>query len=210
MSASLALKTFANPVEIRTERTLLRQWKDSDLPAWIAMNADPDVRRYFPSIQTAETATADAARFSAPIAERGWGAWALEIPGEASFAGFVGLVVQTYAAHFTPAVEIGWQLSHAHWGKGYATEAAKAALNFAFAQLELSEVVSSTVTANMPSRAVMERIGLRYNAADDFDHPRVVDGTPFKRHVLYRISREAYSEAMPFTALHIARSSASV
>jgi RimJ/RimL family protein N-acetyltransferase len=194
MSRSLVLKTFANPVEIRTGRTLLRQWKDSDLPAWIAMNADVEVRRYFPTVHTPEEAAGEASRIHTGIAQRGWGAWALEIPGEVPFAGFVGLIVPAFQAHFVPAVEIGWRLSRATWGKGYATEAAEAALAFAFAQLELPEVVSMTVPANTPSQAVMRRLGLTRDAADDFDHPRVEDGHPFKRHVLYRISRQVYEQ----------------
>ncbi len=192
MSRSLVLKTFANPVEIRTGRTLLRQWKDSDLPGWIAMNADLEVRRYFPTVHTPEEAAGEAARIRAAIAQRGWGPWAIEIPGEVPFAGFVGLLVPAFQAHFVPAVEIGWRLARATWGKGYATEAARAALDFAFAQLELPEVVSMTVPDNAPSQAVMQRLGFSRDAADDFDHPRVADGHHFKRHVLYRLPRERF------------------
>lgn len=192
MTRSLVLKTFANPVEILTARTLLRQWKDNDLPAWIAMNQDPEVRRYFESVQTAEEAFASATRFREAIGTRGWGPWAIELPGVLPFAGFVGLIVQTMPTHFTPAVEIGWRLTHATWHKGYATEAARAVVKFAFEHLELRELVSMTVPDNVPSQAVMQRLGFTRDAADDFDHPRVADGHHFKRHVLYRLSRERF------------------
>ncbi len=192
MNRMVVLKTFASPVELRTERTLLRQWKDSDLPAWIQMNADPTVRRFFPSILDAEQAAGEAGRIRAAIAQRGWGPWVLEIPGELPFAGFVGLMVPNFEAPFMPAVEIGWRLAPVAWGQGYATEAAAASLKFAFTCLELPEIVSLTVPDNLPSQAVMRRIGLSHNPADDFDHPRVADGHPFKRHVLYRIDRSTY------------------
>jgi RimJ/RimL family protein N-acetyltransferase len=190
---SLVLKTFESPVEILTERTRLRQWRESDLPAWVEMNADPEVRRYFESTQSAEEAYASALRFRGAIAERGWGGWAIEIPGVTPFAGFVGLIVQTVPTHFTPAVEIGWRLAQSCWKRGYATEAARAVVKFAFSRLELDELVSITVPGNAPSRAVMARLGFMRNAADDFDHPQVPDGHPYKRHVLYRLSRERFA-----------------
>jgi RimJ/RimL family protein N-acetyltransferase len=188
----LVLKTFPHPLELRTKRTLLRAWKDGDLPAWCEMNADPEVRRHFPSVHTQEEALGEAGRIRGVLAQRGWGCWALEIPGALPFAGFVGLLVPTFEAHFVPCVEIGWRLPQAAWGQGYATEAAGAAAQFAFEVLDQDEIVAITTPANAPSRRVMERLGMRHDSADDFDHPRVSEGHPMRRHVLYRLDRASF------------------
>ena len=188
----LVLKTWPHPLELRTRRVLLRQWKDADLPAWCAMNADAEVRRHFPSVHTEEQALAEAARVRELIAQRGWGFWALEIPGVSAFAGCVGLLVPAFEAPFTPAVEVGWRLSRDAWGRGYASEAARAALAFAFDHLGLDEVVSMTTTANEPSRKVMQRLGMTRDPQDDFDHPRIAEGHPQRRHVLYRLARARF------------------
>ena len=118
----------------------------------------------------------------------GFGQWVLEIPGEAEFAGVVGLAWVAYQAHFTPAVEIAWRLDRAHWGRGYATEAARAALDYGFGKLGLDEIVAVTVPVNWRSRRVMERLGMSCVPEEDFDHPRLPDG-PLQRHVLYRQHR---------------------
>jgi ribosomal-protein-alanine N-acetyltransferase len=123
------------------------------------------------------------------FADKGFGWWALEIPGGAPFIGFVGLSIPRFNAHFTPCVEIGWRLAHAAWGKGYATEAARAALAHGFDVLKLEEIVSFTTTANLRSRNVMEKIGMRRDPADDFDHPSIAAGHPQRPHVLYRKTR---------------------
>lgn len=188
---SLVLPTFGAPVELHTRRGVLRQWKDSDLAPWAAMNADPEVRRHFPSVATEEQAAAEAGRARDAIAQRGWGFWALEVPGLLPFAGFVGLAVPHYEAPWVPAVEIGWRLPRAAWGQGLATEAAQAALDFAFARLGLDEVVAITIPVNTPSRRVMERLGMVRDEAGDFDHPRIDAGHPMRRHVLYRKARPA-------------------
>ena len=184
---ALVLRTFDGVRELRTQRTLLRQWKDSDLDDWVAMNADPAVRRHFPSVHTRDEALAEAGRIRAALAQRGWGAWALEIPGVLPFAGFVGLIVPAWSAHFTPAVEVGWRLPRAAWGQGYASEAAAAAAAFALDVLQLPELVSITIPANEPSRRVMTRIGMVHDEAGDFAHPRVAADHPMSRHVLYRL-----------------------
>jgi ribosomal-protein-alanine N-acetyltransferase len=119
------------------------------------------------------------------------------VAGGAPFIGFVGLAVPVFQLHFTPCVEIGWRLAAEHWGRGYATEAARAALDFAFGPLNLSEVVSFTVPAHARSRAVMERLGMRRSPADDFDHPALSEGHPLRRHVLYRMSRDEWRPARP-------------
>ncbi len=119
----------------------------------------------------------------------GFGIWAVEAPGVAAFIGFIGLQRPTFHAHFTPCVEIGWRLSPAFWGKGYATEGARAALRFGFEDLNLDQIVSFTVLANKPSWSVMERIGMTRDPAEDFDHPRLPEGHPLRRHILYRANR---------------------
>jgi ribosomal-protein-alanine N-acetyltransferase len=192
----LVLKTFPHPLELRTKRTLLRQFKDADLPAWCEMNADAEVRKHFPSVHTEEQALAEAGRIRAQIAQRGWGFWALEIPGVAPFAGVVGLLVPAYHAHFVPAVEIGWRLARGTWGNGYALEAARAAAQFAFDVLEQDEIVAITTPENASSRKVMERLGMRHDAPGDFDHPGVPEGHPMRRHVLYRLDRASFRRTL--------------
>jgi len=161
------------------------------------MNADPEVMEYFPAVLTRTEAEAMAEHIRSHLDEHGWGLWALEVPGEFDFAGFVGLAEATFEADFTPALEVGWRLARPAWGHGYASEAARLALGFAFEELDRAEVVSFTAQGNLRSRAVMERIGLSRDPADDFDHPRVERGSPLRRHVLYRISRPASGASYP-------------
>jgi RimJ/RimL family protein N-acetyltransferase len=174
--------------ELRTERLLLRQWRADDLEAFAALGADAEVMRYLPSLLTRERSDALARAVAASIQERGWGFWAVEVRGAAPFIGFVGLGDPGFEAHFTPAVEVGWRLAREHWGHGYATEAARASVEFGFRELGLDEIVAMTVEANARSQAVMERLGMTRDSADDFEHPRVAPG-PLRRHVLYRLSR---------------------
>jgi RimJ/RimL family protein N-acetyltransferase len=187
----LVVPTLAQPVELHTKRCVLRPWQDRDLAPWCAMNADADVRRYFSNIATEEQARGEAQRCSDAIAQRGWGMWALEVPGVFPFAGFVGLAVPRYDAPWIPAVEIGWRLMRSAWGKGLATEAAQAALDFGFSRLALPEIVAITAPSNTPSRRVMDRLGLVHDEAGDFDHPRIEAGHPLQRQVLYRKRRAA-------------------
>ncbi len=168
---------------IATERLLLRQWQESDRAPWAAMNADPAVREFFPSVLTREESDAAFDRISSGLNERGWGLWAVEAGGE--FLGFTGLAQPDFRAER----EIGWRFARAAWGNGYATEAARAVLDYAFTTLALSEVISFTAVGNAPSRRVMERIGMVRDEAGDFDHPAVAEGHPLQRHVLYRSSR---------------------
>jgi RimJ/RimL family protein N-acetyltransferase len=176
------------PRQVHTQRLFLRRWVPADREPFAAMNADARVREYFPATLSREESDAAAERIDAHFDEHGFGLWAVEISGVASFAGFVGLCTPRFEAHFTPCVEIGWRLAASHWGCGYATEAARAALDFGFEALGLDEIVSFTVPTNAPSRRVMERIGMSHNEADDFDHPLVAEGHPLRRHVLYRIA----------------------
>jgi RimJ/RimL family protein N-acetyltransferase len=176
---------------LRTERTLLRPWRADDRPFFAELNADPEVMRHFPATLDREQSDAVASRIMDHITKHGFGFWALEIPGVMPFAGFVGLAHVPFDAPFTPAVEIGWRLVRAAWGRGYASEAARACVHFAFDDLRLAEIVALTVPANTRSRAVMERIGMQHDLADDFDHPRLPEGHPLRRHVLYRLSATA-------------------
>lgn len=173
---------------LRTPRLVLRRWRAADREPFAAMNADPRVMRHLPSVLSAEESDAVAASIEASMAVRGFGLWALEVPGVTSFAGFVGLIVPGFVAPFTPCVEIGWRLAHGQWGRGYATEAGRAVLAHAWDALALPAVVSYTTVGNERSRAVMVRLGMRHDPADDFDHPRLPDGHPLRRHVLYRLA----------------------
>ena len=177
--------------ELTTERLLLRQWRDDDLALFAELNGDPEVMRYFPAQLTRAQSDAFASYVRATIDRQGWGLWAVQVTGGAPFIGFVGLNRPTFKAHFTPTVEVGWRLARPHWGRGYATEAATAALTFAFEELNTPEVVSFTATVNERSLKVMRRLGMTHDPADDFDHPGVGDG-PLRRHALYRITRERW------------------
>jgi ribosomal-protein-alanine N-acetyltransferase len=172
---------------LRTSRLLLRPWHDEDISGFAEMSADPAVMEYLlPLSERGLSVEAWVARARAHWDEHGFGQWVVELPGTASFIGVVGLGVVSYEAPFTPAVEVAWRLARAYWGLGYATEAAKAALDYGFDELALDEIVALTVPANQRSRRVMERLGMTRSPADDFDHPRLPEG-PLRRHVLYRL-----------------------
>ena len=180
------------PNLLTTERLILRQWQESDRDAFARLNADPVVMEHFPHCLTREESDAAVTRTQKVIGERGWGFWAVEIRGGAPFIGFVGLSKPGFESHFTspkaPCVEIGWRLAKEHWGNGYASEAATACLRFGFEKLTLQEIVAFTVPLNERSRAVMKRVGMSRDPADDFDHPNLEPGHPLRRHVLYRMS----------------------
>jgi RimJ/RimL family protein N-acetyltransferase len=180
------------PVEIITPRLRLRQWRESDRAPYASLNADPEVMRFFPSTQSREDSDRSIDVWRREQDERGWSNWAVEVLASGTFAGFIGLSVPRRALPFMPCVEVGYRLSKEHWGKGYATEGAQAALDFAFSQLALDEVVSFTARLNLPSRAVMERIGM-INTNDDFDHPALPEGSELRRHCLYKITRSAWA-----------------
>jgi ribosomal-protein-alanine N-acetyltransferase len=177
------------PTELRTERLYLRRWRSEDREPFALLNADPCVMEHFPALLSRAESDARAQRIETHFREHGFGLWAVEIPGIASFAGFIGNSVPGFQAHFTPCIEIGWRLAAEHWNRGYATEGARAALDFAFQWLHTNEVFSFTVPANIRSRRVMEKIGMQHSVADDFDHPLLSEGHPLRRHVLYRIRR---------------------
>jgi len=179
----------------RTDRLLLRGWREDDLKPFAALNADPEVMRHFPAPLARADSDALAARVAGHLDREGWGLWAVEVTGagpggRGRFAGFTGLSVPGFDAPFGPAVEVGWRLARWAWGHGFATEAATAALGVGFDELGLHEIVSFTAVPNERSQAVMRRIGMTRDPGEDFDHPLVPAG-PLRRHVLYRIAADA-------------------
>jgi RimJ/RimL family protein N-acetyltransferase len=181
-------------LQLRTARLLLRRWRQIDREPFAKLNADPVVMEHFPSVLSRAESDAMVDRIEAQFDELGYGLWAVEALDEAPFIGFVGLSVPKFQAHFMPAVEIGWRLDRNHWGRGFATEAARAALADGFDRAGLQEIVSFTAAANARSTQVMQRLGMTHNPADDFEHPALPEGHRLRRHVLYRLSRECWSE----------------
>lgn len=177
---------------LRTERLFLRPWRLEDLEPFAALNADPRVAATLGGPQNRTFSDALAARIRAEFESTGYGRWAIELPRAAPFIGFVGLAAPSFEAHFTPAIEIGWRLAFDHWGKGYATEGARAAMEFGFNQAGLAEIVSFTAKINAKSRAVMERLGMHTDPKDDFGHERLGKDHPLYHHVLYRLRREEW------------------
>lgn len=176
------------PIALRTPRLLLREWRDDDREPFAAISADPAITAWLPgqAKRTASDAWIEGMRRLRD--EHGLGYWAVELPGQASLIGAIGLSRIRHLP-FAPAIEIGWRLAHAYWGRGYATEAARAVLDDGFGRLGLAEIVAFTVPGNGASRRVMERLGMTHDSSDDFDHPSRPEGDPFRRHVLYRLRR---------------------
>ena len=181
--------------EVCTERLVLRAWRPGDRDAFAVLNADPAVVEFLPGPLDRSASDALAARIEVHWEQRGYGLWAVEVPGVAPFVGFVGLSQAVFPAPFTPAVEVGWRLAPAAWGHGYATEGGRASLAFAFDTAGLDEIVSFTAVNNTRSRRVMERIGMSRDPADDFEHPNVTIGSPLRPHVLYRLGRDGWAGA---------------
>ena len=172
--------------ELRTARLVLRQWTAQDRAPFAALNADLEVMRWFPAPLSRRESDALADRIEADLERDGWGLWALEQRSTGRFIGFTGLARPSFEAHFTPTVEIGWRLARSAWGSGFATEAARAVTAFAFDDLQLDGLVAFTAEGNAPSRAVMHRLGMSHDPAEDFDHPALPPPHPLRRHVLYR------------------------
>lgn len=195
----------AHPHALGTPRLVLRRWHAADRVAFARMNADPRVMEHFPATLTRAESDASADRIEAGFAEHAYGLWAVEVRDSGAFVGFTGLARQSFPAAFTPATEVGWRLAAEVWGRGYATEAAAAALDDGFGRLGLAEVVSMTATTNTRSIAVMERLGMSRDPAEDFDHPRVPRGHRLSRHVLYRLDARAWrrDETAPSWATRI-------
>jgi ribosomal-protein-alanine N-acetyltransferase len=172
---------------IATARLLLRPWRPSDLPLFAEQNADPVVMRFLNGVLTREQSDAYVARVEQHLAEHGFCKWAVEAPGVAPFIGAVGLSWVRFTESFTPAVEVAWRLHQHYWGHGYATEAARAAIEDGFTRVGLPEIVALTALGNVASMRVMERLGMTRTI--EFDHPLVPEGNPVRRHILYRLSR---------------------
>jgi RimJ/RimL family protein N-acetyltransferase len=181
----------SSPRQLRTERLLLRPWRAEDREPFAALNADAAVMEYFPATLTRAESDARAERFDSDIQRLGYGFWAVEIPGETPFIGFIGLVATDDDMPFSPAVEVGWRLARAHWGHGFASEGARAALAFGFDELGLEQIVALTAVGNQRSQRVMERLGMQRDPAEDFIHPGVPADHPIAAHVLYRIGAHA-------------------
>jgi RimJ/RimL family protein N-acetyltransferase len=179
-----------NYVRLETDRLLMREWQEGDLKPFAEMGQDPDVMRYFPKQMSQEDAKQFIAKSNLFLQQKGFTLWATTVKESGQFAGFVGLAEPSYQTHFTPCVEIGWRLAKRFWGHGYATEAAKRVLKYAFEDLNLPEIVSFTSVLNAPSMKVMERIGMSRDTGGDFDHPKIPQDHPLCRHVLYRIKKQ--------------------
>jgi RimJ/RimL family protein N-acetyltransferase len=178
---------------LQTERLVLRAWQEADRAPFAALNADPAVVEFLG--RPLEVAESDALieRIVDHWRDDGFGLWAVERQEDRAFLGFTGLSRPSFEAAFMPAVEVGWRLAAAAWGRGYATEAARAAVAFGFEELGLDEIVSFTVPANVRSRALMERLRMTRDPSDDFDHPNLPEGHPLRRHVLYRLPRSTWA-----------------
>lgn len=173
--------------ELETKRTRLRRWREEDLTPFAALNRDPEVVEFLPKPLTRAESDDFACRIREHFETHGYGLWALEVRETSSFVGFVGFSIPRFETHFTPCVEIGWRLARPAWRRGYATEGARAALQFGFEQAGLDEIVSFSVPLNRRSRRVMEKLGMTRDPDDDFDHPNLPEGHRLRGHVLYRI-----------------------
>jgi RimJ/RimL family protein N-acetyltransferase len=175
---------------IETKRLILRQWKESDFEPFITMGLDQDVMQFFPNLLTPQESLNLIQKISSLIQEKGWGFWAVELKETHQFIGFIGLHSQPEQFDFSPCVEIGWRLAKEFWKQGYATEGAKAVLDYGFNILNLDKIVSFTATINTPSQAVMKKLGMQ--KVKNFEHPKVPLHHELREHVLYEITN-AYS-----------------
>lgn len=180
-------------MKLETNRLILRQWLDSDIPIFAQMNRDPRVMEFFPACLSEEETEEMVVRIRVHFQKYGYGLFAVELKSSGEFIGFVGLSIPQFEAHFMPAVEIGWRISAQYFGKGFATEAAKKVLEFAFDELKLKEVVSFTVPKNKASQRVMEKIGMSRDLSGDFFHPKLERDHPLSLHVLYRVKNPILS-----------------
>lgn len=201
----MAIATTKDVPELRTERLLLRGWRESDLEPFAALNADDQVMELFPATLTRDESDAMVDKLVDHWNHGRPSLWAVEVPDVAPFIGFVGLLAPSFTTEFTPCIEVGWRLAAEHWGRGYAPEGARAALRFGFEQLGLDEIVSFTSVGNAKSRRVMEKIGMTRDPADDFDHPNLPLDHPINRHVLFRLSADSHRGAPPFDATETRR-----
>jgi ribosomal-protein-alanine N-acetyltransferase len=174
---------------LNTGRLILRPWQAQDREPFAAINRDPALMQFMPAPLSAEETNAFVNRVELHFNQHGFSLWAAQLRNTDQFIGYIGLAVPRFQAPFMPAVEIGWRLASEFWRRGLATEGARAVGEHAFSDLQLPALVSFTVPANLPSRRVMERLGMTHDPADDFDHPLLQEGHPLRRHVLYRLNR---------------------
>ncbi|MFG1701657.1 GNAT family N-acetyltransferase [Nonomuraea sp. M3C6] len=174
---------------METERLIMRRWRDEDREPFAAMNADPEVMEHFPALLTREQSDAMVDTIEQQFDRLGYSWWALEVRESGQFIGFTGLALQTFDLPFLPAVEVGWRLARPAWGHGYAIEAAREAVRYAFEEAGLDDIISMTAMRNTRSQAVMKRLGMTRDPAEDFDHTRLPADSPLLRHVLYRLKR---------------------
>ncbi|MFI6630075.1 GNAT family N-acetyltransferase [Nonomuraea fuscirosea] len=172
-----------------TERLIMRRWREEDREPFAAMNADPEVMEHFPAPLSRQESDVLVDKIEAQFDRLGYSLWALEVRASGQFIGFTGLALQTFDAPFLPAVEIGWRLARPAWGQGYATEAARRAVTYAFDEAGLDAIISMTAASNLRSQAVMRRLGLTRDPAEDFAHPLLPADHPLSPHVLYRLRR---------------------
>ncbi|MEL4896074.1 GNAT family N-acetyltransferase [Crocosphaera sp. Alani8] len=173
-------------IEIVTPRLKLRQWKEEDKEPFFKLNSDLRVMEFLPKSLSKEESNNFIERIKLGFKEDGYSFWAAELIENQAFIGLIGLSIPKFQSFFTPCVEIGWRLAYDYWGKGYATEGAKASLDYGFKELNLSEIVSFTFFKNLRSRRVMERIGMRF--LDEFEHLSLPEGHCLRTHVLYKIN----------------------
>ncbi|WP_445375872.1 GNAT family N-acetyltransferase [Photorhabdus tasmaniensis] len=174
-------------VTLETKRLIMRTWKEEDRGPFFHLNSNAEVMEYFPTTLTVEQSNTMVDKIIQRFEQQdGWGLWAVELKETGDFIGFVGLNIPVAELPFSPCTEIGWRLDKPFWGKGYASEAACKALDFAFTELKLEEVVAFTTVANLRSQKVMEKLGM-VKDENTFLHPLLPDGHPFHEHVLYRI-----------------------
>lgn len=185
------------PAILQTDRLILRPWLVSDLEPFVRLNADPRVMEFFPKLLAPQETIAMIDTIEAHFNTHGFGLYAVEVRQDHRFIGFIGLNIPTFDAPFTPCVEVGWRLAAECWRQGFATEGARAVSEYGFQRLGLDEIVAFTVPANTKSRRVMEKLGMKHDSADDFDHPRLPTDHPLRRHVLYRLTRLDWRNSSP-------------
>lgn len=179
---------------IETKRLILRQWREEDLDCFVKLNADPRVMEYFPAVKTLEESVKEYEAILEHFKKHGYGWWAVSERDKMNFIGFIGLRYIDFPASFTPAVEVAWRLAYDYWGKGYATEGARASLRYGFERLNLSDIIAVTSAHNLRSKAVMKRIGMQHDPRHDFDHPKLPKDHKLSRHVFYRIKLEEWQQ----------------
>ncbi len=180
---------------IQTDRLILRQWNDEDFESFAELNADPRVMEFFPATWTLEESKASMQTARKHIEMYGWGKWAVSLLATGEFIGRIGLEEMDFQAPFSPNIELGYRIAYNYWGNGYASEGAKGALEYGFKQIGLKEIVAFTPALNQRSQFVMQRIGMHHDSKSDFDHPKLAEGHPLRRHVLYRIDYQSWQNS---------------